>query len=249
MTITNYTRANPVVITTGSAHGLTNGDTVDIWDVYKHDTNTTQGFSLSDEVRGNGYTVNSVTSTTFELQLNGTNVNGTAFAEYHNGGTVRKAVSTLSGLWHLEGESITGVANGYVIPATTVTNGSISLTTPASRIHLGINYISEIETLRLNVAGAEGASAIQGAAKKIGRLTIRAERSLGMVTGPDRDHLKEAKFGMPALYGQPLDMLQGDKDLTLSPSWNKDGRIIIQQRDPLPLTVLSIIPDVVPGGN
>ena len=70
-----------------------------------------------------------------------------------------------------------------------------------------------------------------------------------MFTGPDRQHLKEAKFGMPALYGQPLDMLQGDKDLTLSPSWNKDGRVIIQQRDPLPLTVLSIIPDVVPGGN
>jgi len=249
VTITNYTQANPVVITTGSAHGLTNGDTVDIWDVYKHDPTTTEGFSLSDELQGNGYTCANVTSTTFELQLNGANVNGTAFSEYHNGGTARKAITTISGLWHLEGETITGVANGYVMPPKTVTNGSITLTSPASRIHLGIGYVAEVETLRLNVAGAEGASAIQGAAKKIGRLTVRAERSLGMYAGPDRQHLKEAKFGMPALYGQPLAMLQGDKDLTLSPSWNKDGRVIIQQRDPLPLTILSIIPDVVPGGN
>ena len=249
VTITGYTQANPVVVTTATAHGFSNGDTVDIWDVYKHDNTTTEGFSLSDEVRGNGYTIANVTSTTFELQLNGSNVDGTAFAKYHNGGTVRKAITDITGLWHLEGESVTGVANGYVIPAQTVTNGAITLATPASRVHVGINYIAELETLRLNVAGQEGASAIQGAAKKIGRLTVRAERSLGMFTGPDRQHLKEAKFGMPALYGQPLDMLQGDKDLTLSPSWNKDGRVIIQQRDPLPLTVLSIIPDVVPGGN
>ena len=89
ITITGYTQANPVVITTAAAHGLTNGDTVDIWDVYKHDSTTTE-VSLSDEI-GNGYTVNNITSTTFELQLNGANVNGTQFAKYHNGGTVRKA--------------------------------------------------------------------------------------------------------------------------------------------------------------
>ena len=117
MTITGYTQANPVVVTTATAHGFSNGDTVDIWDVYKHDSTTTEGFSLSDEVRGNGYTVNNITSTTFELQLNGANVNGTAFAKYRNGGTVRKAITDITGLWHLEGESVTGVANGYVIPA------------------------------------------------------------------------------------------------------------------------------------
>jgi len=54
---------------------------------------------------------------------------------------------------------------------------------------------------------------------------------------------------LPSLYGQELSLITADKDVTMSPSWNKGGQIVIQQRDPLPMTVLGIIPDVIIGGN
>jgi hypothetical protein len=54
---------------------------------------------------------------------------------------------------------------------------------------------------------------------------------------------------LPALYGDVLPFFNGDKDLQLSPSWNKDGKAVIQQRDPLPMTILALISDAFVGGN
>ena len=85
--------------------------------------------------------------------------------------------------------------------------------------------------------------------KKISHIGLQLEKTLGLWTGPDTDHMREAKFGLPSQWGQPPDALTGLKKLTMSPSWNKDGQIVIQQRDPLPMTILSITPDVIVGGN
>lgn len=245
--ISGYTKANPVVITTSAAHGLSNGDTVDITRIKVEDADATTGWVWDTNLEGSGYTVANVTSTTFELQNNGSNVDGTAFKTYYAGGEVRKAVTTVSGLWHLEGASVVALANGYVVRGLTVTNGSVSFNSAASRIHVGLPYTSEMQTLRID--GGNVADTIQGRAKKISRLTLRFEQSLGGWYGPDRDHMREIKYGLPASWGQPSSWITGDKDVTMSPSWNKDGYIVVQQRDPLPMTILAVVPDVVVGGN
>jgi len=247
--ITGFTNANPIVVTTGAAHGFSNGDTIDISDLYVVDASSNQGYSLDTNINGTGYTVANVTSTTFELQNNGTNVNGTLFGVYKSGGKVRKAVTTIPNLWHLEGRTdVVALANGYVLKDLTVSNGTITLAVAASRVHAGLRYTSEIETLRLD-AGSASSETVQSKAKKISRLTVRLDRSLGFWSGVKRDNMREAKFGLPALYGQPPALITGDKDITLTPDWNKDGKYIVQQRDPLPLTILSLIPDAIVGGN
>jgi len=151
-------------------------------------------------------------------------------------------------LWHLEGEKVVALANGYVVKDLTVTSGAVTLPTAASRVHVGFPYTAEIETLRLD-AGAASAETVQGKHKKVSRLTVRCEQTLGFAAGVSRDRLREAKFGLQANWGQPPEMLTGDKDVTLPPDWNKEGKYIIQQTDPLPLTVLALIPDVTVGGN
>jgi hypothetical protein len=234
-------------VITAASHGLSNADTVDIDGIYVVDTSVDQGRSLSTEVLGLGYTVANKTTNTFELQLNGSNVNGTDFAVYDSGGKVRKAVTSVGGLWHLEGESIVGLANGYVTGALTVANGTVTLPNAASRVHLGLNYTATIKSLRLD--NNNPLDTVQGRNKKMTRLTLRLEDTMGLYHGPDLDHLRSAKFGLPALYGQELSMVTGDKHVTLSPSWNKNGQIVVQQQDPLPMTVLALIPDVVIGGN
>ena len=246
-TITGFTNADPVVVTTSSAHGLSPGDTVDISGINVSDDNSTRGYILDTDVNGTGYTVGAVTSTTFELINAGVDVDGTLFDTYHSGGEARKAVSSIGGLWHLEGMTVSALANGRVQSNLTVTNGSISLPSPASRIHVGLPYKSEIKTLRID--NGQLNDSVQGRTKKIGRLTVRFEQSLGGWFGPDLDHMREIKFGLSASYGQPPEWITGDKDVMMSPSWNKDGQIVLQQRDPLPMTVLAIIPDVVIGGN
>jgi len=247
ISISGFTNANPVVVTTATAHGFSNGDTVDISGIKVADSSTTRGWAYDTDLEGSGYTVANVTSTTFELQNNGSNVDGTSFSVYHSGGKVREAVTSISGLWHLEGQSVVALGNGYVERNLTVTNGGVTLQNKASRVHVGLPYTSEMQTLRID--GGNVTDSIQGKNKKISRLTLRFERSLGGWYGPDLDHMREIKYGLPAQYGQNPSWITGDKDLTMSPSWNKDGQIVIQQRDPLPMTLLAVIPDIIPGGD
>ena len=140
------------------------------------------------------------------------------------------------------------MANGYVVKALTVTNGQLTLPSAASRVHAGLGYTAEMQTLRLD-AGPTSRVTIQSKDRKLSRLTLRLERSLGFWAGVSRDRMREAKFGLPANYGQPQALYSGDKDVTLPPDWNKTGQYIVQQRDLLPLTILAGVPDVLVGGN
>jgi len=247
ITITGYTNANPIVIT-ASSHGLVNGDTVDLSDILVADASVDQGrsVSLKTELTGSGWTVANKATNTFELQLNAVNVNSTGYAVYHSSGKVRKAVTSVGGLWHLEGESVVGLANGYITGPLTVASGTVTLPNAASRVMIGKPYTTTIQTLKLD--NGNPLDTIQSRVKKISGLTLRLEKTMGLWHGPDLTHMREAKFGLPLLYGQELSMVTEDKSVTLSPSWNKNGQIVIQQRDPLPMTILGIIPDVVVGG-
>jgi hypothetical protein len=244
--ITGFTNANPVVVT-ASSHGFSNGDVVDITGIMVADSTETRGFSPDTEIEGSGYTVAGVTTHTFQLQNNGANVNGTAFSVYHSAGEVREATTTVSGLWHLEGKVVVALANGYVVRDLTVSSGTVTLPSAASRVHVGLPYTSEMQSLKLD--NANPADTLQGRDKKISRLSLRFETTLGGWYGPDRSHMREIKYGLPAQYGQPATWVTGDKGVTMSPSWNKDGYVIVQQRDPLPMNLLALIPDVVAGGN
>jgi hypothetical protein len=246
ITVTGFTRANPIVITAPS-HGFVDGDVVDVSGIKVADNTSNRGWAYDTEVDGSGYTVAGKTTNTFQLQNNAVGVNSSAFKVYHSGGTVRKAITTLSGLWHLEGESVVALANGYVVRDLTVSSGSVTLPSAASRVHVGLSYTSEMQSLRIDNGNI--GDTIQGRDKKISRLSMRFETTLGGWYGPDSDHMREIKYGLSAQYGQPPVWVTGDKGVTMSPSWNKDGYVIVQQRDPLPMNLLALIPDVLVGGN
>ena len=77
-TITNATQASPVVVTTSTAHGLTDGQRVTITDVV--------GMT---QLNGNTYYADVLTSNTFALYTDAgisSAVNGTAFTAYSSGG-------------------------------------------------------------------------------------------------------------------------------------------------------------------
>jgi len=247
ITITGITAADPVVVT-APAHGLSDGDIVDISDVFETSTTTNQGAALSGDYNGVGFVVANATTDTFSLQIEAADYDGTAFAAYKSGGYARKAVTTITGLHHLNGETLVAAANGYVERGLLVTDGTITLQTPASRVHLGLPYFSRLTTLPLSNYG-KGGDAFEGRSKNITRLTVQVERTLGMWFGPDINTMREARFGLPALFGQPLEMVTNDIDVTMSANWGKRKQVVIEQRDPLPLTVLTLIPDAIIGGN
>jgi hypothetical protein len=177
-------------------------------------------------------------------------VDSTGWCDVLDEGEIREAVDSVTGLGHLESECITVLAGGAVISDLCVdANGGITFPNRFSRIHTGIPYISEIETLNPELTkGSIGTpQTIQSKLKKIPEVTIRFYRTRGARIGPNSANLIEMKQREFENIGAPTDLITGDKVVKIPASWNSNGRLIVRQVDPLPLTVLAIIPEITSG--
>ena len=247
ISISGMTAANPVVVTTATPHGLNPGDVVDISMVKERTTDPNKVEALSSDYNGDGFTVGTTFSTTtLTLQNAGTDYDGSGFAAFSSGGVVRKAVTTLTGLGHLNGESVVAAANGYAETGLTVSGGSVTLSSPASRVHIGLPFTAQLITLPLETY-ANGKT-IQGRPKTVPSMIVQVERTMGMWTGPTTTNMRETTFGLPATYGQPLDMVTDSITVGLKGGWTKRKQLVVEQRSPLPMHILSLIPDVIVGG-
>lgn len=249
VTVTGITQANPAVVT-AAAHGFGNGDLVDLRDIVSVQNIYPAELTQMDSLNGIRFKIANITANTFELQTDEdtpVNVDTTSYTAYLSGGTAREAITVISsGLDHLEGEEVAILGNGAVLANKTVTGGSITLDSPASIIHVGLPIKTEIETLPLILA-VEAAFEL-GVEKVIDKTWLQVYRSGGVSVGPDAGNLVEIKQRDDEDYGKPPDLITGNMDPTiLTPSWNSEGRVLIQQIHPLPLTVLSIVLGVTLG--
>jgi len=167
-----------------------------------------------------------------------------------------KAVDQVGGLWHLEGKEVSVFGDGFVVASpnndsyetVTITNGIATLDRPYGVIHVGLPYISDIESLDLDTAQSE---TISDKKKMVSKLTIFVESSRGIFAGtkPPTDddvdpleNLYELKIRTDEEYDDSVALKTGVVDINLKPEWNSNGRVFIRQVDPLPLAVLAIAP-------
>lgn len=156
------------------------------------------------------------------------------------------ATTTISGLNHLEGETVNILADGAVHPQRVVSGGSITLDNAASTVHIGLPITADLNTLPL-AAQTDGSFA-QGRYKNVNKAWLRVYRSSGIFVGPDANHLVEAKQRTTEPYGSPPVLKTEEIDLMLTPGWGDGGQIYIRQVDPLPLTVVNLTLEVALGG-
>jgi hypothetical protein len=222
-TITGATKADPVVITAVD-HGFSNADVVKI--------NGVKGMT---DLNGNDYTVANKTDDTFELS----GIDGTAFGTYISSGEVRLKTTAITGLGHLEGESVRVQADGVTDTASyTVSSGGITLSSSAAVVHTGLWKNGTIQLLKF----FDGSSTGTGRSKKrrIYLNTIMVYRSLGMKMGLTEDDLETVYFG-DTNDEVVTDLVTGDLTKFYKTWWDSGAEIIIRQDKPSPLTILSII--------
>lgn len=148
--------------------------------------------------------------------------------------------STITGLDHLEGETVQVLADGAVQSSKTVSGGSITLDSPASKVVTGLPFESIITTMRIEAGSADGTS--QGKIKRISEVTLRLYESLGMEVGDSPTNLETIPFRKTTdNMNSPLPRFTGDRDIKFKGGYDTDGRITVVQRQPLPLTILAII--------
>lgn len=166
------------------------------------------------------------------------------------------AINTVTGLWHLEGENVSVFADGFVVASPnnasistlTVANGSITLNDNYAVIHVGLPYLSDIETLDIDTAQGE---TLVDKFKNISQVSMHVEESRGMWLGAepptddDSDPLEgltEIKIRNTEAYDEPVDLATGVVGVNIRPEWNSNGRVFIRQVDPVPMSILAIAP-------
>lgn len=154
--------------------------------------------------------------------------------------------TTLSGLDHLEGKTVSILTDGDVHPQQVVSGGSVTLQYASAVVHAGLPYSADGETLEVNIPGQE---TLLDKRKVIPGVTMYLEQSRNFLAGKDADSLYEQKAPYRVRYNEPLPLETGTSQLPISTAWSDKGRVYFRQPDPLPLTILAIIPDVVIGGK
>jgi len=156
-------------------------------------------------------------------------------------------ITTLSGLWHLEGKEVDILTDGAVHPRRTVTGGAITLDYAASKVHVGLPITSDMRTLPLAIEGMQAVG--QGTTKNVNKVHLRVSQSSVVKAGPDFLRLREYPARVVAdPYGSPPALRDGELAVSVDPSWNQDGAVCVRQDLPLPLTVLSMALEVQTGG-
>lgn len=225
-TITGITNANPAVVTSAS-HGFTNGMKVRI--------TGTLGMTQVNQGLTTAYTVANAAANTFQLS----GINSTGWGTYTSGGTAQRVANSVSGLSHLEAETLDVLTNQGKHPQVVVASGAATLTYYANVITVGLPYNYNLQPMKIEPGSPEGTS--RGRKKKIYAISCAFYQSAGAKWGPDADNLTDVPFGT----GDAPTLFTGDKEADFAADYDTSASIYIRGQSPLPCTILSIAPKMV----
>lgn len=173
--------------------------------------------------------------------------------------TWARAISTVNELWHLEGRRVSVLGDGLVVASPynssfetplTVSQGQVTLPNAYAVVHVGLPYLSDLETLNLDTAGGGTYSDKKMIVNKV---NIQLEKTRGVWIGakPPTDDSDNALEGLDELkirneedYDDPVDLFTGTESVVIKSEWNSNGRVFIRQVDPVPISVLAVVPSV-----
>ncbi len=148
------------------------------------------------------------------------------------------ATTTVTGLSHLEGQTVKVWADGAIQSDKTVSSGQITLDSSSTVVQVGLGYTHKLKTLKISAGNPVGTPL--GKIKRIYGLTF----SFGF--GSSFDEITENDF---RLVSDPMDaaapLFTGDHFVQFPGDWSRDGRMVIESDDPAPFTLLAIAPEIV----
>lgn len=152
------------------------------------------------------------------------------------------AATTISGLWHLEGETISVLVDGAVFPDLTVSDGAITLTSAGSVVQAGYKYTSDLQLMGLEAGSRNGTA--QGKRQRVNRLKVRMLNTSLIKAGADTSTLNSIPFRTTNDdLGSPPALYTGDKEIPLEDGYEENSAPFIRQDTPLPATIVAVIPE------
>ncbi|MDX8492919.1 hypothetical protein RFN29_15175 [Mesorhizobium sp. VK22B] len=164
------------------------------------------------------------------------------------------SATVISGLDHLKGQSVVALANGNVVRNLTVSNtGTVTLPNAATKAHIGLPMTAALQTLDLDLGTVKGLGTVQGRKKSFDEVTLRVQDTRGIFLGPkdagrdDPNALVEYKQRDTEAWNEAIQLYTGDIHITPHWDWSDGGNVWVKQFDPLPMTILALMPNVTIG--
>ncbi len=156
---------------------------------------------------------------------------------------------TVSGLNHLNGETVAILGDGQVNTQQVVVGGMVALQSPATLITAGLPYTPLLLTMPFQPQRAAAASA-HGKLKRVIDLYLRVHETVGGTFGvrqidpmtfTETVQTEQIQQRRPAdNMNQGLPLFSGVRKLPALGGFDREGTTMIMQTDPLPLTVLAL---------
>jgi hypothetical protein len=153
----------------------------------------------------------------------------------------RLTVTQISGLDHLEGETVAIVGDGAEQASRTVVGGAITLAEPAATVHAGLKYTGRLRSMPLEGGTSEGGAL--GKLGRVSRVVVRFLRTGGAKVGRDEALLEPVILRTASDdMDTAVPLFSGDKAVPFPGSWERDADVLIVQDSPLPCTVVALSP-------
>ena len=157
------------------------------------------------------------------------------------------AVTSVTGLSHLEGQTVSILADGATHPDRVVVSGTVTMDRSATVVHVGLPYSATLQTMRLEGGASDGTA--QGKTKRITNVVVRLDQTGGGLRyGPTEVDADMDEFFIRDSYdpmSEAVPLFDGDTDVLPWPSgYEQDGKVTIRHTLPLPCTITAIMPQL-----
>lgn len=168
--------------------------------------------------------------------------------------TITRPTATVYGLDHLEGMTVSILADGNVVDPIVVENGSITMPAAATAIVVGLPFMAQLQTLYLEMPAN---FTVQTRKKNLYYVTARVYKSRGWWIGanqpdasvqPDGENIPWTNLvqvqerGPQFPPGVHIPLQTGDFQTPILSEWGTNGQVALQQSDPLPLNIMALVP-------
>lgn len=178
--------------------------------------------------------------------------------------TLTVPTDEVSGLGHLAGAIVTGLADGQIVtPRQVSATGVLTLDAPASAIVIGLGFTAQFQSV---YADSGNAPTSQGQRKKVAAVNPLLDQSRDVEMGtnqPDGSTLSPPQiapawstlqevprpdYAQRRPYNSATEPLYtGYARTTVEGGFQKPGQVALQQRNPVPLNLLALVSEVMPG--
>ncbi|WP_439606865.1 hypothetical protein [Hydrogenophaga sp.] len=150
------------------------------------------------------------------------------------------ASATWAGFDHLEGETVSVLADDIYMGEQVVTGGEITLPRTATKVSAGLPYVARIKQEAPEVGTGTGTS--QAQAISVHSTYVRFHKTIGArLNGTD---IQFRQFDVDMTLDQPLEPFTGLKSMTDLGWAQGEAEMVLEQTQPYPWTVLAIIRNV-----